>query len=75
MKRALLALFSCYAEVADAAINGSTLLRLCTASGSTSDIDKGSAHHALMRLDLQRDTVVPDRGAEKGTLQSLDPRH
>jgi hypothetical protein len=41
MRRALLALFFCYADVADAAINGSTLLRLCTSPGSNPDIDNG----------------------------------
>jgi len=41
MKRALLVLFFCYAEVAEAAINGSTLLRLCTSFDSAPDIDNG----------------------------------
>jgi hypothetical protein len=42
MRHALLALFFCYAEVADAAIKGSTLLRLCTSSGIDSDIEGGA---------------------------------
>ena len=75
MKRALLALFFCYAEVADAAINGSTLLRLCTSSGSKPDIDDGGVHPAPKRLNLQGDTVAPTAGLRKDTLQSLDPRH
>jgi hypothetical protein len=39
MMRALQSLFFCYAAVAEAVINGSTLLRLCSSSDSSDTSD------------------------------------